>query len=250
MHVLLCAGGAGKQRQLFTITRAAAWGGQNCSEAAGTERFIDCNNTACCPVNCVASWVTTGNCTGACSGGAGLLRERYIITGTECPEVHGTTNDGGAGFIPETFILSQPAMYGGTACSATNGTVRNAIACINNTPCLPVDCVGNWIANGNCTGGCGNVRLGGLLPERYVITTPAARNGTDCPAEAGDTRMSTPCTNKNPCRPVACNATWVSAGPCNGACNNGTGTRPEMYVIYAPPVDNGANCTHPNGTIR
>lgn len=45
MHVLLCAGGAGKQRQLFTITRAAAWGGQNCSEAAGTGRFIDCNNT-------------------------------------------------------------------------------------------------------------------------------------------------------------------------------------------------------------
>lgn len=43
---------------------------------------------ACCPVNCVASWVTTGNCTGACSGGAGLLPERYIITGVKGTVLH------------------------------------------------------------------------------------------------------------------------------------------------------------------
>jgi hypothetical protein len=38
-------------------------------------------SAACCPVNCVGSWVTTGNCTGACSGGAGFLPQRFIITG-------------------------------------------------------------------------------------------------------------------------------------------------------------------------
>jgi hypothetical protein len=85
---------------------------------------------------------------------------------------------------------------------------------------------------------------------RYVITTPALRNGTACEAEVGDTRFITPCQNRNPCKPVACNATWVTAGPCNGACNNGTGTMPEQYVIRALPVDNGANCTHPNNTMR
>jgi hypothetical protein len=36
---------------------------------------------ACCPVNCVGSWVVTGNCTGACSGGSGTLPERFIVTG-------------------------------------------------------------------------------------------------------------------------------------------------------------------------
>ncbi|KAF6257103.1 hypothetical protein COO60DRAFT_1461341 [Scenedesmus sp. NREL 46B-D3] len=308
-----CAGGAGKQRQIFSITTAAAWGGQNCSEAGGTQRFLDCNNTVpracsgsscssmhntnrtstacvnnvpCPPRHCVGSWVAQ-SCSGACGGGGGLLLERYVITvtaafnGTDCPELHGATKseqachnttpcpinctgawqvlnssictgacDGGAGFIPETFVITQPAMYGGTTCSAANGTVQNAIGCVNNTPCPPVNCVGNWVPNGACVGGCGNVRLGGTLPESYTITTPALRNGTACPAENGDTRFITGCTNRNACSPVACMATWVSAGQCNGACSNGTGTRPEMYVISAPPVDNGPNCTHPNGTIR
>jgi hypothetical protein len=35
----------------------------------------------CCPVNCVGNFVVTGNCTGACSGGAGIIPERYNITG-------------------------------------------------------------------------------------------------------------------------------------------------------------------------
>jgi hypothetical protein len=85
---------------------------------------------------------------------------------------------------------------------------------------------------------------------RYVISTPAARNGTECPAKNGDTRADSPCTNFKACKPVACNATWVTTGPCNGPCNNGVGTKQETYVIYAPPVDNGAACTNPNGTNR
>jgi hypothetical protein len=33
-------------------------------------------------------------------------------------------SDGGRGFIPETFVVTQPAMHGGTACSASHGAVR------------------------------------------------------------------------------------------------------------------------------
>jgi hypothetical protein len=84
---------------------------------------------------------------------------------------------------------------------------------------------------------------------RYVITTPAARNGTDCPAMQGDTRIGT-CINGKPCRPVACNATWLASGPCNGSCNNGTGKLPETYFIRALPVDGGTSCTNANGTRR
>jgi hypothetical protein len=33
-------------------------------------------------------------------------------------------SDGGSGFIPETFTVSQAAMYGGTPCNFANNTAR------------------------------------------------------------------------------------------------------------------------------
>lgn len=41
-----------------------------------------------------------------------------------CLSVAISASDGGAGFIPEIFIVSQAAMYGGTACSFVHNTVR------------------------------------------------------------------------------------------------------------------------------
>jgi len=105
-------------------------------------------------------------------------------------------------------------------------------------------------ATGPCsTGGCGNVRLGGLLPERYVITTSAAYNGTECPESNGATRFSTACTNRNPCRPVACNGTWLAVGPCQAPCQ-ATGVLPEKYMVYSNAVDGGNPCPAANQTIR
>jgi len=64
---------------------------------------------------CVGSFVQNGNCTGACGSGGGTLPERYVIT--------------------------VPAQYGGANCPRTNGSTRSSTACTNQQPCPPVDCL-------------------------------------------------------------------------------------------------------------
>eukprot|EP00775_Hariotina_reticulata_P014247 gene14247-14395_t len=99
--------------------------------------------------------------------------------------------------------------------------------------------------------GCGGVLLGGLLPERYAITTPAAHNGSACPELDGATRTVTACTNPSPCNPVACNGTWETAGPCQAACHTAElGRLPEVYMVYSDAVDGGNPCPVNNQTLR
>jgi len=100
-------------------------------------------------------------------------------------------------------------------------------------------------------GGCGGVVQGGLLPERYVITSPAANNGSQCPELDGATRAVTPCTNSNPCAPVACNGTWLTDGPCQAPCHSPQlGVLPEVYMVYSDAVDGGNPCPAANQTTR
>lgn len=79
--------------------------------------------------DCVGSWMaaTPTQCSGQCGGGSGWLTEVFNVT--------------------------SPATNGGTDCTTTHGTTRNnTTTCVNSTPCPPVNCVGSWTANGNCTG--------------------------------------------------------------------------------------------------
>uniref|UniRef100_A0A383W8B1 Peptidase M11 gametolysin domain-containing protein n=1 Tax=Tetradesmus obliquus TaxID=3088 RepID=A0A383W8B1_TETOB len=138
-----CEGGDGLLPEVYFISVAAANGGNECPTVNGTTRLsIPCKNNNPCPVNCTAAWVEAGNCTGQCSGGSG--------------------------FVPEVFLMSSPAMYGGS-CPSTNGTTRLSLPCNNTTPCPPRDCVGGWVAaaEGACQASCGGGS--GLLLERYVI---------------------------------------------------------------------------------
>jgi hypothetical protein len=48
----------------------------------------------------------------------------------------------------------------------SSSSCRNGTSCINNNPCPPVDCVGSWVPDGDCVGGCGGARTGGSRPER------------------------------------------------------------------------------------
>lgn len=63
-----------------------------------------------------------GNCTGLCSGGSGVLPDRFVIT--------------------------EPALYGGWCPVATNLTGRTTTPCNNTTPCAPQ--VGRCICCCNC----------------------------------------------------------------------------------------------------
>lgn len=217
-----CGGGAGWQTKIYTISTAAAWGGANCAEAAGTRQYLPCNNTACCPVNCFGGFVQNGNCTGACSGGSGKLPEKYVVT--------------------------TPKSCGGTNCPYANGFTRLTTNCNNTTPCPPRDCVGSWVA-GQCNGTCGGGA--GLRPETYIVTVTAAYNGTDCPEVNGATRMITPCNNSNPC-PINCMGNWtvLDSSNCTGVCDGGAGFVPERYVVSQPDMHGGVVCPSADGALR
>jgi hypothetical protein len=61
---------------------------------------------------------------------------------------------GGSGTLPERFIITSPALYGGS-CPRTNGSTRATVACTNSDPCPPVDCIGSFGNSGTCNGTCG-----------------------------------------------------------------------------------------------
>lgn len=239
-----CQGGNGFIPETYSRIVLRSCGGVQCPYAHGQVRnTIACiNNDTCPPQNCVGSWVWDGACNGTCGGGAGIRPEKYVITvpamynGTQCPEADATirattactnTNpcpidcvgnwsvitgnctgacQGGQGFVPEMFNITVPAQYGGVNCNYTHGTYRYVINCTNNNPCPPRDCQGTWTRIGNCTGGCGGVRLGGRAPERFSITLPAAYGGNNCTDAEGDIRTGN-CTNTTPCVNIPCNAT-------------------------------------------
>lgn len=229
-----CGGGAGLLPQQFVIHTSAQHGGQNCTHADGDTRLTEaCNNTKPCPIHCVGHWEANGNCAGPCNNGTGTLPEKYIVTtaamyegAIDCPYANGTLQNitscinptpcpincggmyvqngncsgacnGGAGTIPEVYVITVAAKYGGAGCFIANGTKRNTTACINPVPCDPVNCAGGYVAFGPCSALCGGNT--GFLPEKYTITTPSAYGGAACTVTNGTTRYSTPCTNNTVC---------------------------------------------------
>jgi hypothetical protein len=102
--------GTGYRTAIFSVTKAAAFGGQECEAANNIVRNGTCNEQPC-PVACVGDWGTWSLCDASCGGGS----------------------------QNSTFAVTTPDMYGGAPCGVANDTVRTQ-AC--NTHNCPVDCVG------------------------------------------------------------------------------------------------------------
>jgi len=127
-----------------------------------------CFNVTPCPVDCTSHFEAAGNCSGFCNGGNGMLPQRFIVTEAE--------------------------QWGGT-CQQANMSVT-AVPCTNTQPCPPVDCVGGWVPVGSCTATCRDIQ--GLISARFVVSTPAAYNGTDCAHPINATRIAA-CTSGAAC---------------------------------------------------
>jgi hypothetical protein len=147
----------------FIISVAKDCGGINCNPGNNnTLKSSACiNSSPCPPQDCVGAWQSNGLCDGACGGGSGVLPEVFIVTteaahgGMDCVFTNGSTQQispcnntdpcpvacvgqyqvlnnsictghcgGGNGFVPETFVITQPASYGGTDCLEVHGSVR------------------------------------------------------------------------------------------------------------------------------
>lgn len=217
-----CGGGSGLLPERYVVTTPAQYGGRICNYTNGaTRKTTTCNNTQPCPINCTGQWQSNGTCSGACNNGTGVLPEKYVIT--------------------------QPAVYGGAVCSSNNGVQRNITACFDPTPC-PINCTGVFQQNGPCSGACNGGQ--GTLPEMWVVTVQAQYGGTNCTFTNGTQRGTTPCVTTRSCQPVDCVGSWAAYGPCSALCGGHTGFIPERFVVTTAAVDGGNICTATNGTTR
>ena len=131
-----------------------------------------CNEQPC-PIDCAGDW---GECEGECGS-----------TGTQ------------------TFIISQPAMYGGAECDYEDGATQ---AC-DTDPC-PEDCYGEW---GECAGECGTTG-----EQTFTILQQAVNGGAECEYEDGAVQAC----EMDPC-PIDCE--WSEWSECDADCGPGTQTR-------------------------
>lgn len=83
-----------------------------------------------------------------------------------------------------------------------------------------VDCQGHWTAWSSCSVSCG----GGLQNRIYVIDTPAANKGGECPVKNGQEEKQS--CNSQAC-PVNCVGQWSGWGECSKSC--GTGSMVRQY---------------------
>lgn len=117
-----CQGGQGFVPEVFNVTVAAAHGGKACNFSHGTYRYvINCtNNIPCPPRNCQGQWVDDGDCIGGCGPRSNALR----------------------GLMPERFIITITAAYGGQNCTNAAGDTQLTKSCLNELfpPCVNIPC--------------------------------------------------------------------------------------------------------------
>jgi hypothetical protein len=104
---------------------------------------------------------------------------------------------------------------------------------------LPIDCVGSFVNDGECSATCG----GGKQKQIYDITTPADFGGETCPHQAGE-ETEIDC-NIQPCSPVNCVGEYEKLGDCvanDPNLNCGPGTQQQEYKISQSAENGGSEC--------
>eukprot|EP01043_Picozoa_sp_COSAG02_P000105 COSAG02_NODE_2_length_75708_cov_87.013953_8_plen_244_part_00 len=97
-----------------------------------------------------------------------------------------------------------------------------------------VDCVGSWVADGECSEPCGP---DGVVSSSFVVTLVAQNGGADCNAADGDT--ATEACNTNVQCPIDCDGVWTEWSVCPVPCGGGTSIR--SYTILAE-AQHGGTC--------
>ena len=138
--------GGGQKTRTFSVTTAAAYGGDECAVTDGTSNLTICALDPC-PVDCVGEWGPWSACASSCESNATRAR---------------------------TFAISAASHEGGAACVFADGDVDTSSSC-SDMPC-PVDCVGSWLPWSTCACDSANT-----IPTRtFAVYTPAQKGGANC----------------------------------------------------------------------
>ncbi len=112
-----------------------------------------------------------------------------------------------------------------------------------NTQACPVNCVGSWSNNANCSATCG----GWVYQQTYTITTNAANGGAGCAYSNGATQWWGTSCNTQWC-PVNCVGSWSDTSSCSATC--GGWVKQQIYTITTNAANGGATCSSTNGATR
>eukprot|EP00929_Paragymnodinium_shiwhaense_P048014 TRINITY_DN24344_c0_g1_i3.p1 TRINITY_DN24344_c0_g1~~TRINITY_DN24344_c0_g1_i3.p1 ORF type:complete len:1739 (+),score=304.31 TRINITY_DN24344_c0_g1_i3:62-5278(+) len=238
--------GEGVQMREFTVVQPGQPGGKPCP--LREER--PCKPTVPCPVDCKGQWGRWSKCSKSCDGGVkvrtfvvtrpalsggrpceGDMEER-LCKEQDCPvDCSGRwmewskcskTCDGGQQV--KKFKVERPPEAGGKACPASP-----KLQLCSQGPC-PVDCVGSWGNWSQCTTSCGT----GTTSRKFIVTTPAANGGVQCPKKQRDS-----CNPTVPC-PVNCQGNWDEWTTCSATCDGGQQSR--TFRVAMPGKYGGKKC--------
>jgi hypothetical protein len=128
----------------------------------------------------------------------------------------------------QTYTVTRPAAYGGSACPASSGQQQSQDC---NTQGCPVTCQGGWGPWSACSAACD----GGTQSQTYTVTRPAAHGGSACPASSGQQQNQDCNTQGCPC----------DTGYEGNACQHGgnpTGRTGSCGCICTGTGFSGTNC--------
>jgi hypothetical protein len=104
----------------------------------------------------------------------------------------------------------------------------------------PVDCIGSFVNDGECSATCG----GGKQKQIYQITESAQFDGETCPNQDGEEKEID--CNTQDCS-INCVGSFGAFNSCSAECGGGTKSR--TYTIQTNAEHGGATCPHTNGHI-
>jgi len=201
----ICGGGV--QKRIRQIEVKPKNGGKRCGDA---EESRACN-TKFCPVACIVTPWSKGECSTICGQGKEIKRRK---------------------------VISQ-AGFGGTACPKLD----KAVACNTNNPC-PKDCkVTAWSAYSTCSKVCAG---GHRTRTRSVKFAAVGQDSKACPK----LKETVKC-NVNACPKDCAVSGWKAWAGCNKLCGGGEQTRVRKVVIptlhggaMCPPLKQKQRCNN------
>jgi hypothetical protein len=249
-----------KQSSLYSVSQPAANGGAACSIADGAVQSRACSGGACVPRDCLGAWGEWSSCSMACQQSS-----TYSITqvaahgGSACSNVDGAVRTqlcSGGACVPQdclgawgqwsscsatctqtaTYLVSQPAANGGSACAMTDGAVRTQPCSGGSCKPVPQDCLGAWGEWSSCSATC-------TQTATYTVMQPAVHGGVACQASGGEVQTQ-PCSG-GACSPVHCVGTWSEWSICSAGCDQTT-----TYSITQPASNGGSTCPNAEGEVQ